>query len=135
MHQSALLQYLQVLHHRCERDIQGQRQARNRQRPLAQLLHDRAPRGIAQRVKYPVDIHSLRGRGSDLFRAFSHEFASSFAKLSNSLRQPSSRIFGPSAPSKYAPCSVKIRSVPFSVGTSSKVASEAEIRRSPSVIV
>jgi hypothetical protein len=45
--------------------------------------------------------------------------------LSNTLH-PSSRMAGPSAPSKYAPCSVKMRCVPFScvpfsVGSSSTV--------------
>ena len=130
MHQPALLQHLQMLHHCGQRNHQRRRQARNRHRSIAKPLDDRATGRIAESMKHTVDPDSL----TRLCRG-PHWRTSSSPSASSRWRHPSSRIVGPSAPSKKAACSVKTSFVPSPVGTNSNVACEAEMRRPPSVMV
>jgi hypothetical protein len=59
------------------------------------------------------------------------DFSSSTARTSSKPWQPSSRPAAESGLSKYAPCSVYVRRVPWPVGTSSIVVSDAEKGASP----
>src|SRR5271156_2393737 len=135
VHQSALFEYLYVLNHRRQGDVERPRQTRNRNRALAHPFKNRPARGIAQRMKNPIYARCLGWRTPRRSRTAAADHASSFASFSRSSRHPSSRIAGPSAPSKNAPCSVKTSRVPAAVGSNSKVARDAENRHSPIVIV
>src|SRR5450755_4020005 len=58
-HQSALFQYLQMLHDCGQSNGERLGQLRDRDWAGAQLLHNRPARGIAQSMKNAVDVNSL----------------------------------------------------------------------------
>ncbi len=59
LYKTALFEHLQMLHYRRKCHIERISQARNGNRPLADPLHHRAARRIAQRVEDSVDIATL----------------------------------------------------------------------------
>ena len=61
VHQSAFLQHLQVLNHRCQSDVEGRGQPGDRKGSFAELLYYCPPRAIAERVEHAVDVNFGRG--------------------------------------------------------------------------
>lgn len=53
--QTAFFEHLEVLHNGCERDVQGSSEVLGGPRRSAELVHNCASRGIAERVEHPAD--------------------------------------------------------------------------------
>jgi len=126
VHQAAFFENLQVLDDSRERNGQRLGQLRDGDGRFAEALDDGAARGVAERVEDAVDAGRVLVLSFGVGVGRWHYSASASANLLSRLVQPCLRHSGPSAFSKKADCSVKRRSVPMSLGISSKVASDAE---------
>src|SRR6266567_1991543 len=137
MRQPALLQDLQMLHHRRQRNTQRPREIRYRPGTLAQPIQHRPPRRIPQRVKQAIDIDPAGIDPAAIDFGGRHSASRILRRRSIKPFQPSSNLFAICmlSPSKYAPWCVQIRSVPFCDATSSNVICEARMRLPPNFMV